>query len=147
MSYRPGTFPFMSFPLEVRRRVYFFAVIRKRPIRLLINYHGLSTTQTLGPGRVRLYTTDFQMLFTCREFRKEMTDVLYAKNAWDISLFMVEFDEGTKFFQIDLSTLRSRLAQHHLQPPQRCGGQRLPCVLAPSSPSLRRNSRLQRASD
>lgn len=106
MSYRPGTFPFMSFPLEVRRKVYFFAVIRKRPIRLLINYHGLSTTQTLGPGRVRLYTTDFQMLFTCREFRKEMTDVLYAKNAWDISLFMVEFDEGTKFLQIDLRKIK-----------------------------------------
>lgn len=111
-----GSFPFMSLPLELRRKVYCFAVMRTRPIKLRINYHGLATTDTLGPGRVRMYTAqDFRMLETNIEFRKELSDALYVKSTFDLYLWWQETEKGTRLFQIDPRRIMiCRLSIHDL---------------------------------
>ena len=115
-SHCQGSFPFMSLPRELRLKVYSFAVIQRRPITLWINYYGLATTETLGPGRVKLFTVmEHRMLETCHEFRQELTKILYAENTFDISLWWREVGEGTSVFQIDLKRIKiCRLSIHDL---------------------------------
>lgn len=133
--------------------VYTFAVIRVRPIELSINYYGGGTTSTSALSRTRLYTVeDFRMLDTNHEFRKEMTDALYAKNAFDLSLWREEVGEGMSLLQIDLRRIRKcRLLLHDLEattyfPRTHVWGGSFP-LLVPSSASACGFSNLQWASD
>ncbi len=111
---RRGVFPLMGLPLEVRRNIYTFAVISIPLIELRINYHGGGT---MVAGRVRLYTDqDFRMLATNHEFRKEMSDTLYDKNAFDISLCREDAGEGISLYQIDLRRIKKcRLVLHNME--------------------------------
>ena len=105
----------MRLPLDVRRNVYTFALISIPLIELRINYHeGVVTPLS---GRVRLYTDqDFRMLATNHEFRKEMSDVLYDKNAFDISLYREDTRKGISLYQIDLRRIRKcRLILHNME--------------------------------
>ena len=117
-SHRQGALPFKKrLPPEVRRLIYTFAVISIPLIKLRINYHGGATNNTSVVGRVRLYTDqDFRMLATDHEFRKEMSEEMYAKNAFDISLFREDAGEGISLYQIDLTRIkRCRLNLHNME--------------------------------
>lgn len=107
----------MRLPLEVRRIVYTFAVISVPLIELRINYYRGATNDKFVPGRVRLYTDqDFRMLVTNHEFREEMSDALYAKNAFDISLCREDAGEGICLYQIDLRRIKKcRLILHNME--------------------------------
>ena len=106
-SHRQGIFPLMLLPLEIRQKIYTYAVISVPLIELRVNYHGGAGNDTSVPGRARLYTMqDFRMLATNREFCKEMSDALYAKNAFEIALGQVERGQGICLHQIDLVRIR-----------------------------------------
>ena len=112
-SHRQGVFPLMLLPLEIRQKIYTYAVISVPLIELRVNYHGGAGNNTSLPGRARLYTTqDFRMLATNREFRKEMSD---AKNAFEIPLWQDEPRQGICLHQIDLVRIRKcRLFLHNM---------------------------------
>lgn len=115
-SHRQGVFPLMLLPLEIRQKIYTYAVISVPLIKLRVNYHGGAGNNTSLPGRARLYTMqDFRMLATNREFRKEMSDALYAKNAFEIPLGQVKPGQGICLHQIDLVRIRKcRLFLHFM---------------------------------
>lgn len=107
----------MSLPGEVRRKIYTFAVISVPPIELSINYHGGAATDTSALSRVRLYAVqDFRMLDTNHEFRNEMIDALYAKNAFDLSLWREDVARERYLLQIDLRRItKCRLILHNME--------------------------------
>ena len=115
--HRRGVFPFMRLPLEVRRNVYTFALISIPLIELRINYHGGGKSVSSVPGRVRLYTDqDFRMLATSHEFREEISNALYDKNAFDISLCREDAGQGISLHQIDLRRIKNcRLSLHNME--------------------------------
>ena len=111
------SFPFMRLAAEIRRKIYSFAVISIHPIELRIKYHPGAPDDSQHLGRVRVYTDqDFRVLVVCREFRQEMTDALYAKNAFEIALWREDPGEGFCLHQIDLRRIRKcRLLLHDMQ--------------------------------
>ena len=119
-----GDSAFMLLPLEIRRIIYTFAVISVPLIELRINYYRDAINNAPDLDRVRLYTDqDFRMLATNHEFRKEMSDALYAKNAFDISLSREDAGEGTSLCQIDLRRIKKcRFTLHDIESSKRHGG-------------------------
>ena len=112
---RQRVFPFMRFPLEIRRRIYTFAAMRKLPIEVKIKYHGGAPTDNLALSRVRLYPVeDFDVLRTNHEFRREMIGPLHEENAFDIVLS----NEGVdlSLFRLDILRIkRCRLLIHDME--------------------------------
>ena len=107
----------MRLAAEVRRKIYSFAVISVPPIELKINYHRGAPDDPSHLGRVRVYTDqDFRMLAVNKEFRQEMIDALYAKNAFDIALEREDPGNGICLHQIDLGRVRKcRLRLHDME--------------------------------
>lgn len=87
--------------------IYKFAAISVPLIELRIKYHRRTTNDTSDLGHVRLYTDhDLRILATDHEFRREMSDALYANNAFDISLCREDAGEGLLLYQIDLTRIQ-----------------------------------------
>lgn len=120
-SHHRAVSAFELLPAEIRLTIYKFAVISVNLIKIRISYYR-DTIPTLD--RVRLYTDqDIRMLFTDHEFRKEMSDALYARNAFEISLCRENAEEGIPLYQIDLRRIKKcRLILHDMESPNRRGG-------------------------
>ena len=92
---RQGVFRLMSLPPELRRRVYYFAVIEPHPLPLI----------TRGSDCIAhsyCVEKDMRMLETCDEFRTEMNNLLYSENSFSYSIPRHEPGEETESFEIDL---------------------------------------------
>lgn len=64
-------FRLMALPAELRRRVYYFAVVEPHPLPLITyRFHR----RVYGYGVEK----DLRMLHTCKEFRAEMSGLLYS---------------------------------------------------------------------
>ena len=86
----------MSLPLELRRRIYHFAIAEPHPIPL-VAYHL---------AKIFAVEKDLRMLETCSEFRTLMKDLLYSENSFSISTTRTKVEEGTKMFPVDPKRLQ-----------------------------------------
>ena len=94
-----GIFRFMALPPELRRRIYYFAVVEPHPLRLMAypscdNPYGYNVKKNL------------RMFEACREFRTEMSDLLYSENSFSYAIPRHELKKNTKSYRIDLKRVQ-----------------------------------------
>ena len=98
-----GVSRFRALPAELRRRIYYFAVVEPHPLPLMTHLFG-DIPYCFGVEK------DLRMLETCKEFRTEMSDLLYSENSFTYAIPRFEVEEDTKSFKIDLK----RVQKFHL---------------------------------
>ena len=91
-----GASRFMALPLELRLRVYHFAVIEPHPLPLTTYHFGRMADGGYGVEK------DLWMLETCEEFHTEMSKLLYSENSFSYTIPRHEPEEDTESFKIDL---------------------------------------------
>lgn len=98
---RQDVFRFMSLPPELRRKVYYFAILEPHPLPLIARY-GVSDHYSAYYAVEK----DLRMLETCREFRAEMKNLPYSENSFSFSIRQSELEKGTKMFPVDLTRIQ-----------------------------------------
>ena len=94
-----GVFRFMALPAELRRRVYYFAVVEPHPLPLMTyRFHGMVYGYSVEK--------DLRMLKTCKEFRTEMNKLLYSENSFTYAIPRHEAEEDTESSRIDLKRVQ-----------------------------------------
>lgn len=91
----------MLLPIELRCRIYHFAVVEPHPIPLTV------CRSKFDPFvRIFVVERDMRLLEVCREFRTEIVKTLYSGNSFSFALKRDELEEGTKLFQVDLGRIQ-----------------------------------------
>ena len=99
---RQGVFRLMALPAELRRRVYYFAIVEPHPLPL-ITYRFYRFDRIAYRYSV---DKDLRMLETCKEFRKDMGDLLYSENSFTYAMPRLEAEEDTKLTKIDIKRVQ-----------------------------------------
>ena len=96
-----GLFQFDLLPMEVRCRIYYFAIVEPHPLRLIAR-----SGKRLN-GHVQIYGVekDLRMLETNSEFLTEMKRMLYSGNSFWFSVSKDDLEEETKLFKVDPSQI------------------------------------------
>ncbi|CAF9939062.1 hypothetical protein IMSHALPRED_001192 [Imshaugia aleurites] len=90
-----GVFRLMELPLELRRRIYHFAVAEPHPLPLI------AYCKKFGNHIIWTVEKDLGMLETCKDFLTQMEDMLYSENSFSTSSPDFSLEEETTRFQID----------------------------------------------
>lgn len=94
-----GVFRLMALPLELRCRIYYFAVVEPHPLPLITYHYNI---RVYGYGVEK----DLRMLDTCKEFRREMSKLLYSKNSFTYAIPRLKTEEDSKLSAIDLKRVQ-----------------------------------------
>ena len=94
MSLRNGVFRFMSLPAELRCKIYRYAVVEPHPLPLRTHRYR---DRSVGCG----VEWDLRMLYTCKEFQTEMSELLYLENSFSYSIPQDEVEQEPEIFRID----------------------------------------------
>ena len=92
-------FRLMALPPELRRRVYYFAIIEPHPLPLM-------THRFRGKANGYSVKRDLRMLNTCEEFHTEMSDLLYSENSFTYAIPRHEAEEHTQSSMVDLKRVQ-----------------------------------------
>ena len=94
-----GVFRLMALPAELRRRVYYFAFVAPHPLPLLTHcYRCMDYGYSVAK--------DLRMLGTYKEFRREISGLLYAKNSFTYVISRDEAEDHDETSQIDLKRVQ-----------------------------------------
>lgn len=113
---RHGVFRLKNLPAEIRRRVYYFAIVQPHLIPLIAHYDNLATFITNQPSSVSVYATenDLRMLGTDQEFRKDMSDLLYSENSFYLSTLPTKPEREERVFRRVFRIDTTRIEKCHL---------------------------------
>ena len=92
-------FRLMTLPLELRRKIYYFAVVEPHPLPLM-------THRFRGKAHGYSVKKDLRMLRTCKEFHTEMDDWLYSENSFTYAIPRHEAEEHTQSSKVDLKRVQ-----------------------------------------
>ena len=89
----------LPLPLELRRRVFYFAVIEPHPLPLFSHRDCA--------GRIDGYAIekDLRMVATCKDFHNELKDMLYSQSCFSASVIRNEAEKGATLFQVELKRI------------------------------------------
>lgn len=105
---RKGAFRFMDLPLELRRIIYYIAIVESHPLPLIPHRYRKLKLNFVDAYAVK---KDLRMLETSSEFRTEMKEMLYSENSFSYLIGTNLTDKGIEANQVDLK----RIKKLHLQ--------------------------------
>ena len=96
---RQGVFRFKELPAELRRRVYYFAVIEPHPLPLIPRHVNIFV-------KIYVLEKDMRMTNANKEFRELVKEFLYSENSFSFSVRPAEPREGAQQFQVDVRQIQ-----------------------------------------
>lgn len=100
---RKGVFRFMALPLEIRRMIYYIAVVEPHPLPLIPHRYRKRNNNLVAAYAVE---KDLRMLETSSEFRTEMKEMLYSENSFSYFIGTNCTHKGIEANQVDLKRIK-----------------------------------------